>query len=186
MLEQAPNTEHPGLTPELRTTIERIAGVVGSWCPSISPDGRQIAYVTDRSGLPRLEVAHLDPAGERADRTPRQVSRPDQEVISVAWSPDGRWLTYLVSPEGSIRAQLHAIRPDGTDHRALAGMADPETAFAGSWTSLPHTYAFSLADGRGPDADGCFVDVETGADPALRDFERDYYPSTSAHYTEQF
>jgi hypothetical protein len=29
------------------------------------------------------------------------------------------------------------------------------------------------------------VDVETGADPALRDFERDYYPSTSAHYTEQ-
>ena len=30
------------------------------------------------------------------------------------------------------------------------------------------------------------VDVETGADPALRDFERDYYPSTAAHYTEQF
>jgi uncharacterized protein YndB with AHSA1/START domain len=30
------------------------------------------------------------------------------------------------------------------------------------------------------------VDVETGADPALRDFERDYHPSTSAHYTEQF
>jgi dipeptidyl aminopeptidase/acylaminoacyl peptidase len=163
LLEQAPTTEHRGLTPELRTTIERIAGVVGSWCPSISPDGRQIAYVTDRSGLPRLEVAHLDPAGACADRTPRQVSRPDQEVISVAWSPDGRWLTYLVSPEGSIRAQLHAIRPDGTDHRALAGMAGPETVFAGSWTSLPHTYAFSLADGRSPDADVCFVDVETGA-----------------------
>jgi uncharacterized protein YndB with AHSA1/START domain len=30
------------------------------------------------------------------------------------------------------------------------------------------------------------VDVETGADPAQRDFERDYYPATSAHYTEQF
>jgi uncharacterized protein YndB with AHSA1/START domain len=30
------------------------------------------------------------------------------------------------------------------------------------------------------------VDVETGADPALRDFERDYYPATSAHYTDQF
>jgi len=30
------------------------------------------------------------------------------------------------------------------------------------------------------------VDVETGADPALRDFERDYYPSTSAHYADQF
>jgi uncharacterized protein YndB with AHSA1/START domain len=30
------------------------------------------------------------------------------------------------------------------------------------------------------------VDAETGADPALRDFERDYYPATSAHYTAQF
>jgi uncharacterized protein YndB with AHSA1/START domain len=30
------------------------------------------------------------------------------------------------------------------------------------------------------------VDVETGADPALRDFERDYYPSTADHYTAQF
>ena len=30
------------------------------------------------------------------------------------------------------------------------------------------------------------VDVETGADPALRDFERDYYPATSEHYTRQF
>lgn len=159
MLDQAPRT---GLTHELRQTIERIAGVVGSWCPSISPDGRQIAYVTDRSGLPRLEVAHLDLAGECADQVPRQVSLPDQEVISVAWSPDGRWLAYLVSPEGFIRAQLHAIRPDGSDHRALAGMGDLETVFAGAWTNLPHTYAFSLADGRSSNADVCFVDVETG------------------------
>jgi uncharacterized protein YndB with AHSA1/START domain len=30
------------------------------------------------------------------------------------------------------------------------------------------------------------VDVETGADPALRDFERDYYPVTAEHYTSQF
>lgn len=30
------------------------------------------------------------------------------------------------------------------------------------------------------------VDVETGADPSLRDFDRDYYPATSQHYTSQF
>jgi dipeptidyl aminopeptidase/acylaminoacyl peptidase len=152
----------PGLSPPLRERIESIAGVVGSWCPSISPDGRQIAYVTDRSGLPRLEVVHLDPTGDDADRPPRRVSLPDQEVISVAWSPDGQWLAYLVSPNGLIRAELHAIRPDGSDHRALAGMGERETVFAGSWTNLPGTYAFSLADGVSPDADVCFVDVRTG------------------------
>lgn len=153
----------PGLTSLLREKIDSIAGVVGSWCPALSPDGRQIAYVTDRSGLPRLEVAHLDPTGDDADRPPRRVSLPDQEVISVAWSPDGRWLTYLVSPNGFIRAELHAIRPDGSDHRPLAGLAEKETVFAGSWTSLPSTYAFSLADGTSPDADVYFVDVPTGA-----------------------
>ncbi len=153
----------PGLWPGLREKIDSIAGVVGSWCPSLSPDGRRIAYVTDRSGLPRLEVAHLDPTGDDADRPPRQVSLPDQEVISVAWSPDGRWLAYLVSPNGFIRAELHAIRPNGADHRVLAGTGSRETVFAGCWTSLPATYAFSVADGTSPDADVCFVDVDTGA-----------------------
>jgi uncharacterized protein YndB with AHSA1/START domain len=30
------------------------------------------------------------------------------------------------------------------------------------------------------------VDAETGADPAARVFEPDYYPTTSAYYTDQF
>ena len=156
------STDGPRLGARLRRTIGGIAGVVGSWCPALSPDGRQIAYITDRSGLPRLEVALLDVAADHADRWPRQVSLPDQEVISVAWSPDGRWLAYLVSPKGLIRAQLHAIRPDGSDHRALAGMDDRSTVFAGVWTSIPHTYAFSMADGIGPDADAWLVDVRSG------------------------
>ena len=45
------------------------------------------------------------------------------------------------------------------------------------------------ASGVGPGWDyylDRLVDAETGADPALRDFERDYYPATSAYYTEQF
>ena len=45
------------------------------------------------------------------------------------------------------------------------------------------------ASGVGPGWDyylDRLVDAETGADPAQRDFERDYYPATSAHYTAQF
>ena len=150
------------LSPAVQDAISEIAGVVGAWCPSLSPDGHRIAYVTDRSGLPRLEVAHLNAAGDSADRTPRQVSPAHQEVISVAWSPDGQWLTYLVSPGGLIRAELHVMRPDGSDARPLAGIDDRSTVLAGCWTALPHTYAFSLADGRGPNADVCLVDVQTG------------------------
>ena len=137
--------------------------MVGAWCPSLSPDGRRIAYVTDRSGLPRLEVAHLNAAGDGADAAPGRCRRQHQEIVSVAWSPDGEWLAYLVSPGGLIRAELHVMRPDGTDARPLAGTDDLSTVLAGCWTALPDTYAFSLADGRGPDADVCLVDVATGA-----------------------
>jgi Tol biopolymer transport system component len=83
--------------------INDIAGVVGAWCPTLSPDGLHIAYVTDRSGLPRLEVARLNAAGSGAGAA-RQISPEHQEIVSASWSPSGEWLAYLVSPGGLIRA----------------------------------------------------------------------------------
>jgi dipeptidyl aminopeptidase/acylaminoacyl peptidase len=140
----------------LGRTVEQIAGVAGAWCPALSPDGNRIAYVTDRSGVPRLEVADL---GGR--EVPAVLSAPDQEVVSVAWSPDGAALTYLVSPGGSICAELHVVRPDGSGRRLLAGEDPRATVFAGSWTGPGH-YACSIARGDGPDADVVLVDVVTG------------------------
>ncbi|MET0967543.1 MAG: hypothetical protein ABWZ02_14175, partial [Nakamurella sp.] len=141
--------------------ISDIAGVVGAWCPTLSPDGLHIAYVTDRSGLPRLEVARLNAAGDGAGAA-RQISPEHQEIVSAAWSPSGEWLAYLVSPGGLIRAELHVMRPDGSDARSLAGTDSLSTVLAGCWTTIPDTYAFSLADGRGPTADVCLVNVRTG------------------------
>jgi dipeptidyl aminopeptidase/acylaminoacyl peptidase len=145
----------------VRASIEAVASAPGAWCPALSPDGARVACVTDRSGTPRLEVAAVD-AGEPA----MVVSAPDQEVVSVAWSPDGQWLAYLVSPGGSICAELHVVRPDGTDGRLLAG-ADPRvTVLAGGWTG-PGSYVCSIAPGDGPDADVVLVDVPSGEQRTL-------------------
>jgi dipeptidyl aminopeptidase/acylaminoacyl peptidase len=149
------------LPAEVCDVVEEIAGAPGAWCPALSPDGDRVAYVTDRSGLPRLEVAAV------GGRTPAAVlSAPAEEVVSVAWSPEGAWLAYLVSPGGSICAELHAVRPDGTDHRVLAGEDPRATVFAGGWTGPDH-YVCSIAPGDGPDADIVLVDVATGTHRVL-------------------
>ena len=158
----APATAPPDLLPAgVRRAVTEIAAAPGAWCPALSPQGDRVAYVTDRSGLPRLEVAVLG-----GDTLPAVLSGPAEEVVSVAWSPDGGWLAYLVSPGGSICAELHVVRPDGRDHRIVAGEDPRATVFAGGWTGPGH-YACSIAAGDGPDADVVLVDVATGAHRTL-------------------
>jgi dipeptidyl aminopeptidase/acylaminoacyl peptidase len=151
-----------GLPTAVRLAIAEIAGAAGSWCPALAPSGDRVAFVSDRSGLPRLEVATLD-----QQTPPAVLSGPDEEVVSVAWSPDGEWLAYLVSPGGSICAQLFAVRPDGTDRHLVAGGDPRATVFAGGWTALPGHYVCSIAPGDGPGADVVLVDVVSGAQRTL-------------------
>jgi dipeptidyl aminopeptidase/acylaminoacyl peptidase len=149
------------LPTDVRAPVAEIADAPGAWCPALSPAGNHVAYVTDRSGSPRLEVAPLDGGG-----APVVLSGPAEEVVSVAWSPDGAWLAYLVSPGGSICAQLHVVRPDGTGARLVAGEDPRATVFAGGWTGPGH-YACSIAPGDGPDADVVLVDAGTGEQRTL-------------------
>src|SRR3954447_3090344 len=157
MIQRSPDLlAPPGLLADgVRRKVAEIAGAPAAWCPALSPDGARVAYVTDRSGIPRLEVAPLDGG------TPIVVSGAGEEVVSVAWSPDGGLLAYLVSPGGSICAELHVVRPDGSGHRVVAGDDPRATVFAGGWTG-PDTYVCSIAPGDGPDADVVLVDVSSG------------------------
>ena len=55
--------------------------------PRFSPDGKQIAFASDRGGLENLWVADAD--GKNA----RQVSSEKESTVSApAWSPDGQYL----------------------------------------------------------------------------------------------
>src|SRR3954466_12974774 len=162
MIQRSPDLlAPPGLMADgVRRRVAEIAGAPAAWCPALSPDGDRVAYVTDRSGIPRLEVAPLDGG------TPRVVSGVGEEVVSVAWSPDGGLLAYLVSPGGSICAELHVVRPDGGGHLVVAGQDPRATVFAGGWTG-PGSYVCSIAPGDGPDADIVLVDAATGAHRTL-------------------
>jgi dipeptidyl aminopeptidase/acylaminoacyl peptidase len=65
------------------------------YAPSWSPDGRRIAYLSNRSPDPDLKPDFIDiyvmPAG---GGRPRRVATGPGIKLSVGFSPDGKWLAY--------------------------------------------------------------------------------------------
>ena len=96
-----------------------------------SPDGRRLAFVSDRSGG-QLDVFVGDALGKEAVN----ISNEPGQQTDPAWSPDGRHLAYASRPVGASAHDIVIAEADGRNPRRLE--------FAGSDERAP---AFS-PDGR--------------------------------------
>ncbi|HEV3340512.1 MAG TPA: hypothetical protein VG125_09145, partial [Pirellulales bacterium] len=79
--------------------------------PQISPDGRRIAYIARKDGVPNVCVMNLD--GTHQHRLTFRKSPCGR----VRWSPDGKALAF-VSFEGKV-SQLFVVPADGGEPRQL-------------------------------------------------------------------
>jgi Tol biopolymer transport system component len=79
--------------------------------PRVSPDGKRIAYVALKGGVPNVCVMDADGGG------PRQVTFRKTPCGRVRWSPDGRALAF-VSFEGKY-PQLFVVGAEGGAPRQL-------------------------------------------------------------------
>lgn len=86
--------------------------------PRVSPDGKWVAFISDRNGSDNLWIA-------RADGTePRKLSNESQDaVISPAWTPDSQYVVASVRAAGST--QLRMFHINGGSGVTL-GTAPPE------------------------------------------------------------
>lgn len=71
-----------------------------------SPDGRKVAFVSDRSGSWQIWIA----GGDGSNPAPVTGFR-NSMVGSPQWSPDGRWLAFDARPEG--HSVVFLMRADG-------------------------------------------------------------------------
>jgi dipeptidyl aminopeptidase/acylaminoacyl peptidase len=119
----------------------------GSWCPTMTPDGRRVAFISDRSGTPEVWVQEVVLQGEAppAQRIPLSAD----PVVEVSWSADGRWLACTVATGGGVRTQVWVVRPDGSEARRIAGDLH-EHAELGPWTRSGHRVVVT-SPGSAPD-----------------------------------
>jgi dipeptidyl aminopeptidase/acylaminoacyl peptidase len=123
----------------------------GSWGPTLSPDCRQVAFVSDRSGSPRIWVQDVPAPGTQPPPA-TMIALSDDPAIAVNWSADGGWLACSVATSGGVRTQVWVVRPDGRDARLVAGGPDVH-AELGPWTRSGHRVAVTIP-GAEVDQDG--------------------------------
>ena len=115
--------------------VDALVGAWGSWGPTMTPDARRVAFVSDRSGVPQLWLKDVVTRGPVPEA--RHLPLSDDPVLSVSWAADSRWLACAVATDGGVRTQVWVVRPDGTDARRIAGSAT-EHAVLGPWTRSGH------------------------------------------------
>ena len=102
-----------GSESDLESSVARMAKIGGCWSPSLSPDGKRLAFVSNLTGNPQVWVV------ETAGGFPRLVTALDDQVTGVSWSPDGEWLAFSLAPGGGMNQQLYLVRPEGGEPRLL-------------------------------------------------------------------
>jgi dipeptidyl aminopeptidase/acylaminoacyl peptidase len=140
---------------ELTATVTAMARVGRVASPSFSPDGTQIAYVADLSGVPQVWIV---PA---TSGYPRQVTALSDPIGAVKWSPQGDWLAISVLPGGGLNSQVYVVRPDGTGLRRLTD-GGKENNWLGDW--LEDGSRLTIASNRRDAAsmDAYLLDAATG------------------------
>jgi Tol biopolymer transport system component len=82
------------------TALTQDAGISMNYMPRISPDGRTIAFVSDRKGQANLWIMDTDGSNPKAVFTDRNV-----RASLPAWTPDGQYIVFKRTPVGGGAAR---------------------------------------------------------------------------------
>jgi dipeptidyl aminopeptidase/acylaminoacyl peptidase len=116
-----------GTHDDLETTVRLMTKIGSCGSPSLSPDGKRIAFTSNLTGFSQLWTVPTEGGW------PTLLTAFDDPVGSVGWSPDGKWLALSVAPGGGMNQQIYLIRPDGTGLRRITD-GGKDNNWLGPWS----------------------------------------------------
>ena len=139
----AQDNDHKVWTPQLSLQVKRVSDV------RVSPDGRRVAYVvaTARTEgelsdyLSQIYLSGIDGSD------PLQLTAGQESSRSPRWSPNGQWIAFLTSREGS--SNVWRIPVDGGEARQLTFEETSISSF--EWAPDGSRVAFLRADAKTED-----------------------------------
>jgi Tol biopolymer transport system component len=140
---------------------------------TVSPDGKQVAFVTDRNGPDQIWVSNLDGSHGRVivAKIPPFVQYGDNtHVLGMSWSPDQKWIAMMTNPGingGNFDARLFLIASAGGTLRTLvqdcSKMGEPV------WSADSRYVYFAQTDTENYKNTHFRIDIETGQQNQVRE-----------------
>jgi dipeptidyl aminopeptidase/acylaminoacyl peptidase len=149
---------------ELSTSVALMAKVGSCSSPAFSPDGKQLAFVSNMSGSPQIWSVATEGGW------PVQVTALDDPVGFVTWSPDGKWLAFSLAPGGGMNTQVFLVRPDGTEMRRISE-GGKETNNLGVWSRDGHWLAWNSNRKNSRGMDAYAYDLTAGESMRIADLQ---------------
>jgi len=140
-----------------------------------SPDGKRIAFISDRDGNPEIYLMNADGTGQS-----RLTVSPDALESDLHWSPDGMRIAFVstVDEPKKYSQTVHVIRTDGSGLSRIEVESGRDSEHP-SWFPDGSRIAFDADDIYVAHADGSQLANLTGADEIGEGNENYFAPGWS-------
>ncbi len=101
--------------------------------PAWSPDGKWIAFVSDRSGREEIWLT-TERGGD-----PRKLTDADTDKISIEWAPDSKSLLYTASDKKLHRVEIESGKTQALATGEVGNIGNPRFSPDGKWISYTRT-----------------------------------------------
>ena len=141
---------------ELAAKIEAMAKVGACYSPSFSPDGKEIAFISNLSGIPQLWKI------PKEGGWPIQLTNFNDPVSNSVWSPNGDRIAFQLAPGGGMNSQVYTIKADGSQVEQITSGGKTNN-WVGNWSDDGNYLSFSSNQDNPSGMDSYLYNLQTNS-----------------------